>query len=124
MAAAKPQNRTILDFNSINTLRDLSSGPNENFVNEFIDIYRKNSTVLVDEIKAHAETEARGLLRAAAHKLRGSSLNIGGMQVAAICSDLEKRAKKQDMASVMDMVEVLEDAFDALLGELAAVRGE
>ena len=124
MATAKLQNRSILDPNSINTLRDLSSGANENFINEFIDIYRINSAAQVDEIRNHAEKEANGLLRAAAHKLRGSSLNIGGMQVAAICGDLEKRAKKQDMASVMEMIELLEEAFEALLEELAAVRGE
>ena len=124
MAGVKSQSTSILDPTSINALRDLSSGSDSNFIYNFIDLYKTNSAAMVEEIRSHAEVEASGPLRAAAHKLRGSSLNIGGMQVAAVCGDLEKKAKKNDMSNVMEMVELLEDAYEALLEELAAVRAE
>ena len=70
-----------------------------------------------------SETGNSGALRAPAHKLRGASLNVGGLQVAEICGALEKKVKKRDLADLEEMVNSLDDAYQALCRALAEVRG-
>lgn len=124
MAPAKSEIDTVLDPTAINMLREMSTGNNTHFINEFIDLYLRNSVVMVDEIRDHAESDDSVMLRAAAHKLKGSTLNVGGMQVAAICGVLEKKARKKGASEVMELVESLVMAYEALREELAAIRVE
>ena len=66
MLSAKPLNDTVLDPKAINTLRELSAGENENFINEFIDLYLNGADALVENIRHCVETGESGELRAAA----------------------------------------------------------
>lgn len=124
MASRDTQNKPILEPDAINTLREMSVGQNENFINTFIDLYLRSSGECMDQIIDFSETGDSGTLRAAAHKLRGASLNIGGLRVAEICGGLEKKAKKQDLADVEQMVSSLDDAYRALCEALAEMRGD
>lgn len=124
MASRNTQNKAVLEPDAINTLREMSVGQNENFINTFIDLYLQSSAECMDQIIDCAETGDSGALRAAAHKLRGASLNVGGLQVAEICGGLEKRAKKRDLAGIEEIVNFLDDAYEALREALAEVRGD
>ena len=122
MPSSKPQTDTVLDPKAINTMRELSAGVNENFIHEFIGLYLNGSDESVDIIRRSVESGDSGGLRAAAHKLRGSSLNIGALQVADICKTLEKKGKRSETAGLGDLVDRLEEAYASLRGELAEIR--
>ena len=124
MVSRNTQNKPVLEPDAINTLREMSVGQNENFINTFIDLYLRSSGECMELIIDFSETGDSGALRSAAHKLRGASLNIGGLQVAEICGGLEKKAKKQDLADVEEIVNSLDNAYQVLRDALAEVRGD
>lgn len=122
MISAKAGRGTVLDSNAIGLLRELSVDEHENFINDFIDMYLDQSIALIDGIKRHAEAGDAGELRAAAHKLRGSSLNIGAMQLAEVCGELDKKRKRNDPAKLARLLERLDAAYIAVREELGKLR--
>ena len=122
MMSAKAGRGTVLDSNAIGLLRELSVDEHENFINDFIDMYLEQSIALIDGIKRHAEAGDGGELRASAHKLRGSSLNIGAMQVAEVCGELDKKGKRNDPAKLARLLERLDAAYIAVQEELEKLR--
>ncbi len=122
MMSAKAGRGTVLDSNAIGLLRELSVDEHENFINDFIDLYLEQSGGLIDGIKRHAEAGDGGELRAAAHKLRGSSLNIGAVQVAEVCGELDKKRKRNDPAKLARLLERLDAAYIAVREELGKLR--
>lgn len=124
MVSRNTEKQLVLDPGAINILRDMSTGQNKNFISEFIDLYFRSSAESMHLIIDSAETGDSGALRAAAHKLRGASLNVGGLRVAEICAGLEKKVRKRDLADVEEMVNSLDDAYEALREALTEVRGD
>ena len=79
MASRDTQNKPILEPDAINTLREMSVGQNENFIATFIDLYLRSAGECMGRIIGLSETGDSGTLRAEAQKIRGASLNIGGL---------------------------------------------
>ena len=122
MMSAKAGRGAVLDSSAIGLLRELSVDEHENFINNFIDMYLEHSGGLIDGIKRHAEAGDGGELRAAAHKLRGSSLNIGAMQVAEVSGESDKKKKRNDPAKLASLLERLDPPYIADREELVKLR--
>lgn len=90
----------LLEAGALQTLRDLSGPGDETFFVEVIDLYLKDSAVLVDAIRQAAHSRDARTLMPAAHSLRSSSGNVGAAGLSAVCRALECAAAGNGMDDV------------------------
>ncbi|WP_111656223.1 Hpt domain-containing protein [Isoalcanivorax indicus] len=89
----------VLDRQLIAELRDIMGA-------EFpvlVQAYLRDAAVRLEELRdltqaqsaPHGATDAAEGVRRAAHTLKGSSSNLGAVEVARLCAELEDRARRQ-----------------------------
>ncbi len=115
-------NSKVLDPNTIGQLLELSSGQDQSLIADYIDLYLKQAAGLVEQIGRHAAEGKSEALEAAAHKLKGSSLNIGARQLAEACLALEERGQKEDLADAGALTERMQSCYGEVVEELARVK--
>jgi HPt (histidine-containing phosphotransfer) domain-containing protein len=91
------------------------------FVIELIEIYLSEVPRLFDTIRTSIINNDRATLRRAAHSLRGSSANLGVLQMAAIAGKLEHLENKSSSAAA-ELLRSLEDEFERVKEILNAER--
>jgi CheY-like chemotaxis protein len=110
-----------VDGNVLAALRDLQGAGRPNLLAEVIAVYLRDTPprlAAVHAAVAHADAEA---LRRAAHSLKGSSSQIGAVQVARLCADLEEQAGTTDLASTPETLPRLDAAFESVRAHLQAL---
>jgi HPt (histidine-containing phosphotransfer) domain-containing protein len=65
--------------------------------------------------------EDRGQLRQLAHSLKGSSSNLGAVQVTALCIALEGRVAEAPSAELQHMLHALNEAHVAAIDALRGI---
>jgi HPt (histidine-containing phosphotransfer) domain-containing protein len=112
-----------VDGNVLAALRDLGEGRPE-ILAELIAVYLHDTPprlATLHEAVAHTDAE---VLRRAAHSLKGSSSQIGAVQVARLCADLEEQASTTDLRGAAETLRRLDDAFDRVRAHLQALAGQ
>ena len=113
----------ILDEESIANLRALSPDDGDMFLREIIGIFLEDTPVRIGELHA---SQAKGEVPAfsrAAHSVKGSSSNIGAMELRAVAERLEHMAKQTGLAGVDPVIVELESAFARAEVELRKLLG-
>lgn len=87
----------IIDFNIINNLKEIGD---QEFLVELIDIFLGQSQDLIDEIKSGAEKKDNQIITKAAHKLKGSCLNLGAMSMGEVCQDIEHTSRDNNLSDI------------------------
>ncbi len=108
----------ILNQATIATLLGICEEVNPDFLDELIEMFVAVAPGLIEKIKAAAAGGDSKLLEATAHRLKGSSLNLGGSHMAEICDSLEKKGREQELTGVDDLTERLDKSYLELLSEL------
>ena len=91
------------------------------FVVELIDLYLNEVPRLFDTIRKAVANKDRSTARRAAHSLRGSSGNLGVLQMATIAGELEHL--ENDYSNVApELLRSLEDEFERVKEILNAER--
>lgn len=80
-----------------------------------LETYLRDSQLQYQRIDEAWKRQSMDEMRRSAHSLKGSSANIGAEQLAALCAELESKAKESDQTRMAA-------AVDAVSVELAAVR--
>lgn len=88
MTLTHTETQTV-DLAVLATYDDAQMEGEPDFVVELIDIYLDEVPRLFDTLRKSIANKDRSTARRAAHSLRGSSANLGVMQMAAIAGDLE-----------------------------------
>jgi histidine phosphotransfer protein HptB len=78
----------LLDMDLVGELRDIMA---EGFAG-LVDSYEQDTARKLDLMRAALESEARDTLRQLAHNLKGSSSNVGALEVSARCLSIEQEA--------------------------------
>lgn len=78
-----------VDLAVLATYDDAQMEGEPDFVVELIDIYLEEVPRLFDTLRKSIANKDRSTAKRAAHSLRGSSANLGVVQMAAIAGDLE-----------------------------------
>jgi two-component system, sensor histidine kinase and response regulator len=91
------------------------------FVVELIDIYLNEVPRLFGAIRHAIAQSDRATLRRAAHSLRGSSGNLGVLQMAAIAGELE-HLENNTTSIAAELLQSLEDEFERVKEILNAER--
>ena len=110
-----------VDLAVLATYDDAQIEGEPDFVVELIDIYLNEVPRLFDTIRNAMTTNDRAIAKRAAHSLRGSSANLGVLQMAAIADELEHLENNSSTAAA-ELLRSLEDEFERVKEILNAER--
>jgi len=110
-----PHTYDPLDRKIINGLRELQAEGEPDFLTELIDLFLEDSGILMDEMKVGLESFDMGMVRQAAHTLKGSGGSLGASQLVNLCSEMESQAR-------LGTPDSLNAQFQKLLKEYSLVR--
>ncbi|HTP40201.1 MAG TPA: two-component regulator propeller domain-containing protein [Steroidobacteraceae bacterium] len=109
-----------VDRGAVAKLRTLGAGPGEDIYRKLVDLFRESSR---GTLQALQQAVAAGNLRAAgaqAHKVAGSSGNVGALSFSADARRLEKSCAAGELAEVQQLNARLQAAWPALMAALEA----
>lgn len=107
-----------VDPEAIANLRALSPDDGDVFLKEIIGIFLEDTPKRIAELKSSRATGLVPDFVRAAHSIKGSSSNVGAMELRAIAEHLEHHARKEGLAGVEPHVAALETAFERTKAEL------
>ena len=113
----------ILDQESIANLRALSPDDGDVFLREIVGIFLEDTPVRIAELHSgQAKGDVASFSRAA-HSVKGSSSNLGAMELRAVAERLEHMAKQSGFAGVDPVIVELESAFARVGSRVAQADG-
>ncbi len=101
----------LLNYEIIQNLRELDT-EESNFLSELIDIYLSESNKLMDKIMKGISTNDKDLVANNSHTLKGSSSNIGAMELSRLCAEIEKKARKGDLEGVKLLFPEMKECYE------------
>jgi CheY-like chemotaxis protein len=110
-----------VDACALAALRDLQGAGRPDLLAELIAVYLRDTPprlAALHEAVARADVEA---LRRAAHGLKGSSSQIGAVQMARLCAELEGHVRTADLTGAAETLRRLDEAFGRVRADLQAL---
>jgi HPt (histidine-containing phosphotransfer) domain-containing protein len=108
----------VLDVEHLRGLRDLGGADGDAFMADLVRAFETETTEEIGQIRAAvAATDAAALVQAA-HRLKGSALNLGCPAIARTAGELEALGRSATTGSAAPLLERLEAEFDATLDAL------
>jgi CheY-like chemotaxis protein/HPt (histidine-containing phosphotransfer) domain-containing protein len=86
------QGPPCLDEHLLQSWRDLTDGEEDDFLTEVIDIFLQDSPRVLADLRQAASAKDSRLVQRYAHKLKGSSANLGAVAMAEKCGEIEALA--------------------------------
>jgi PAS domain S-box-containing protein len=121
-----PSAGSIIDQAALAGIRALQRSGQPDIVVRVVMSYLDTSPDIVDRIRSAARSQSAAELRAAAHRLKSSSAQLGAMAVSSDCRELEQMGERQDLTHVDEVIARLDQhyaaACDALRGEVTKGR--
>ena len=111
-----------VDLALLATYDDAQMEGEPDFVIELIEIYLNEVPRLFDTIRKAIANNDRTTLRRAAHSLRGSSGNLGVLQMASIAGELEHLENNSTSAVAAELLRSLKAEFERVKEILNAER--
>src|SRR5205085_6385792 len=112
-----------VDARALAALRDLQSAGRPDILAELIAVYLRDTPprlAALREAVARVDAEA---VRREVHSLKGSSSQIGAVQMARLCTDLEHQAGTTDLGGAAESLRRLDEAFGRVRARLQALAG-
>jgi CheY-like chemotaxis protein/HPt (histidine-containing phosphotransfer) domain-containing protein len=117
-------NEPVLDANVLGDLRDLAEADEPSVLNEMIDLFFNEAAPLMTGMaQALAEQNANNL-RQAAHSLKGSSNTLGARKLAALCAELERMGRDQNMHNAHSVLAQVRVEYERVAAALRVERGD
>jgi CheY-like chemotaxis protein len=110
-----------VDASALAALQDLQGEGQPDLLAELIAVYLREAPPRLATLHAAAACADAGALRRAAHSLKGSSSQIGAVQVARLCADLEEQAGTTDLMGATETLRQLDEAFGRVRAHLQAL---
>ena len=111
-----------LDMETLHAFEELQTADGSNLMVEMIDLYLLDAALRVSKVREASIATNWLMLKRAAHKLKGRSVNLGVRKVAEICQKLEWMDRNDSPQSVTALVRLLEYESAMANQALAAVR--
>lgn len=103
-----------LDMELVGELKEIMA---DGFVT-LVDSYQRDSAQRLASLQDALSAGDRGQMRQLAHSLKGSSSNLGAVQVTALCIALEGRVAEAGIAELQDLLGALNEAHAAAIEAL------
>ena len=114
----------VIDPQSIQNLRDLNPGDNDEFLREIVGIYLEDTPNRIVELEQSLATGDTPKFTRAAHSVKGSSANIGAMIVRGVAEKLEHQSHREGLGNVNALLAELKVEFGRAQAELAKLIGK
>lgn len=116
-------NSTIIDPESIESLRSLNPGDNDEFLREIIGIFLDDTPKRLTELdQCLASGDVKTFTRAA-HSIKGSSANLGAMVLRASAEKLEHTSSAEGLGNVSALIAQVQADYAAAKAELERIAG-
>ncbi|MFM7766297.1 MAG: response regulator, partial [Bacteroidota bacterium] len=112
----------LIDMAAIERLKQLSD-PQNQFMAKLVMLFMEQADGSIEEIKKHFASGNAILTSKAAHKLKGSAMNVGAARLSKLCASIERSAINNELEVAAQWVESLENCNEASKSALAAVAG-
>jgi signal transduction histidine kinase/DNA-binding response OmpR family regulator len=108
----------LLDLDHLRSLREVGGPDAEAFIQQLVEAFESEAAEELEQIRsAVADADATGLVRAA-HRLKGSALNLGCHAMADTAGELESLGRSGETAGADTLFERLHDQFEGTVAEL------
>jgi len=118
----KGKMKITLDNKILNNIRDLQSEGEEDLLSELVDVYKKDSEQTMAKIRISIEQKDFTALKRAAHNLKGSSANLGCVDLSAFCRKIEAAAEENDSSMLNQILPELDKVYSETVKELVKVK--
>lgn len=108
----------LLDMKVITQLKKLGGDDSGKFFRQLTEMYMKLTPSLLTAIRQNIESANLEAAGNAAHKLKGSSLNLGAAKIAALCKKIEEQCLEKNAAGLKNLIEQLDDIFNKTANEI------
>lgn len=115
----KGKMKITLDKDILNNIRELQTGDEEDLLSELIDVYKKDSKQTMTGLIASIGQGDFVAIKRAAHRLKGSSANLGGSELAAMCRKLETAAEEGNTQKLAGLLPELKETYSQTVKEMA-----
>ena len=123
-AAPPPTARNSIDMAYLDTIRALQKPDGPDLLRKVLGNYFTGSPVLLDTIRKGIAAEDPTIIHQAAHSLKSSSANLGGLYLSGLCMELEALGRSGSTVGAAEMMVQIEAAFGAVREELSRVTEE
>ena len=106
---------------NLRRLREATMG-DEEFMAELIDIYLDDSPAQIRVLRHAIEGREREVAASAAHRLKGSSGNLGADSLAALCRRVEESGRENRVEEMPGLLKDIEGEFSRVKEYLSAIR--
>ncbi len=107
-----------IDLQAIENLRQLSPGDDDAFVKEICGIFVADTPNRLAELDAGVVANDVGSFVRAAHSIKGSSANLGAVNLRAAAEHLEAKARKDGLGSIQSQLLVVKGEFAKAKAEI------
>ena len=101
----------VIDSEAIENLRALSPDDGDVFLKEILGIFIEDTPGRIAELHSSRASGNLPSFTRAAHSIKGSSSNVGAIELKAIAEKLEQQSKQQGFANTESLVAEIESAF-------------
>ncbi|MBI5215156.1 MAG: response regulator [Ignavibacteriae bacterium] len=112
----------MIDQNTVAMFRSMQPAGKPSLLNELIDLYLEHSPARILDARTAFEGRDAKLLKHAVHTLKGSSQNLGAVQVGKICKEIEELLSANEWEKIEYRLNDLVTIFDASCNELQKIR--
>ena len=105
----------IIDFSVIDGLKEIGD---QEFVSELIEMFLQQSDIIMEDIDKYTEQKDADSLSKSAHKLKGSCLNLGAVDMGKICQVIEHKGRENNIENIELQVMELKNIYTETCNEL------
>jgi histidine phosphotransfer protein HptB len=112
---------SIIDPHTIENLRSLNPGDNDEFLREIAGIFFEDTPLRIAELDQSLVAGDTPRFTRAAHSIKGSSANLGAVALRTVAEKLEYQARTTGLDNVATLVAQVKLEFGRAHAELATL---
>src|SRR5688572_12342840 len=112
---------SVIDPQSIENLRALNPGDNDEFLREIAGIFFEDTPLRIEELDQSLAAGDVTKFTRAAHSIKGSSSNLGALALRTAAEKLEHHARSVGLGDVAALVSEVKTEFQRAQAELQAL---
>jgi HPt (histidine-containing phosphotransfer) domain-containing protein len=115
------EEKTVLNRAILEHLKEISPENSNEFLREVVNMFLQQAPVIVNEIYQYCKEKRYEEMGHAAHKLKGSSVNLGAVALGEICRDVEISGRENKGPDCEELLEKMRSVFDQTALELRKI---
>jgi HPt (histidine-containing phosphotransfer) domain-containing protein len=117
----KPNDKDLIDEAIITRLKQMAPG-DPKFFGEVLDMFIGQAPDLIREMDEACKAKHYVKMGEAAHKLKGSALNMGARKMAEVCREIEIRGRANDGYECDQMTGSIKSIYEKTIEEMNRFR--